>query len=418
MNLLFYSPDMEGHPQVYCRVLADILANEGHRVVIAGSGKTPDWPREWSALLPLVGHASVHFVDTRPYSADGRCRLRAEELLRLQRDHSAESTLMIEGDRFADEYRRIADGQAPRLHGRVAGIFAHTSGWYPREQDYGGAPIPVLFGGGTRATLRRARDLLLRRRASQAYFYRTVLLRRRAVDAVVVKDERVAARFGPPVHWMPEMFRVFGPDSGPPPADVIPADMRAFIDRAGPANVLLYFGTGTRYKGYDLFLKMAELDDTSFALHAGAPLRDQDRRHMAYDVEAIRARLGREGRLFETGAYVSDDRLVDALFHTVERFASTHRMTLSSGTMLQALAAGRPVLTASTGQVGHRTRNHRLGLTYRYGDPADMRDQWRAFRAIPAAEFSPAIRAYMERYSRESVASFFRTLLTGSGGAT
>ena len=416
MNLLFYSPQMTGHPQVYCRVLADLFAEEGHSIVIAGAGAAAEWPATWPDLAPLIGHPRIQFVRVQSRSATGQPALSAEELRTLQEDFRIDSTLWIDANAWAGELVRMAEKQAPRLRGRTVGIFARTSGWYPRENDYGGTPEP-LFSGGPRARLARLKNFAWPGRETPTYLFRTALLRRRVLDAVVVKDERVAERFGPPIHWMPEIFRVFGADaarvSGP---EAMPRAMREFIDRAGSSNVLLYFGTGAFYKGYDVFLRLAEMDPTTFALHAGAPLRDVDRGRMQIEVDAVRARLLREGRLFETGSFV-EDGLVGALFHAVDRFVSTHRLTLSSGTMLQALDAGKPVLTPATGNVGYRTRKHSLGMTYRYGDPEDLREQWLRFRTTPAAQYQPAIRAYMERYSRTAVARTFRALLLGEGGA-
>lgn len=416
MNLLFYSPQMTGHPQVYCRVLADLFAEEGHSIVIAGAGDTAEWPKAWPDLVPLIGHPRVQFVRVQSRSATGRPDLTAEELRTLQEDFRIDSTLWIDANAWAGELLRIAENHALRLRGRTVGIFARTSGWYPRENDYGGAPEP-LISGGPRASLARLKNLAWPGRGTQAHLFRTVLLKHRVLDAVVVKDERVSERLGPPIHWMPEIFRVFGADEARVPvAEAMPRAMREYIERSGSSNVLLYFGTGAFYKGYDVFLRLAEMDPTTFALHAGAPLRDVDRGRMQIEVDAVRARLQREGRLFETGTFVQDG-LVGALFHAVDRFVSTHRLTLSSGTMLQALAAGKPVLTPSTGNVGYRTRKFDLGMTYRYGDSDDLCEQWIRFRKTPVEQYQPAIRAYMARYSQAAVAQTFRALLLGAGGA-
>ena len=419
VNLLFYSPQMAGHPQVYCRVLADIFAEEGHSVVIAGAGAAAEWPRKWPDLVPLIANPRVRFVNVTSRSATGRDELTAEEMRTLQEDFRIDSTLWIDANPWAGELRRIAEKQAPRLRGRTAGIFARTSGWYPRENDYGGAPVP-LFSGGPRASLARLKNLAWPGRDSQAHLFRTVLLRQRALDVVVVKDERVSERFGPPVHWMPEIFKVFnapGAERNGSDWDALAGPIRQYIQRAGSDNVLLFFGTGAWYKGYDLFLRLAELDPSTFALHAGAPARHEPERPMAADTEMMRARLLRQGRLFETNAFVESPSLVRLVFDGIARFVSTHRLTLSSGTMLQALDAGKPVLTPATGNVGYRTRKHGLGLTYRFGDEEDIRAQWLRFRTLPPEGFKPAIRAYMEQFSREAVAKTFRALLLGEGRA-
>ncbi|HRX07081.1 MAG TPA: hypothetical protein P5306_08335, partial [Kiritimatiellia bacterium] len=133
----------------------------------------------------------------------------------------------------------------------------------------------------------------------------------------------------------------------------------------------------------------------------------------AWDTGGIRDRLRREGRLFETNAFVANGALMRLLFGSIERFVSTHRLTLSSSTVLQALDAGKPVLTPDGGLVGHRTRHNGLGMTYRYFDDRDLAEKWREFRRIPPERYAPAIASFMRRFSRAEVARTFLGLLTG-----
>ena len=420
MRILLHAPALQGHPQVYCRVIGDILLAAGHEVVIASALDEAGWPAQWRDLRPFAANARVQVVDVRRRSAGGGSGLSVEELRTLQEDFRIDSTLLIEADAFAGELRRIADKQAPRLRGRTVGIFARTSGWFPRENDYGGAPEPRIWGGGPRASLGRLKNRVWPGRDTAAYLYRTVLLRRRALDAVVVKDERIAERFGPPVFWMPEIYKVFGAREDERRLgdwEAFAEPLREYVKRAGSANVLLYFGTGAWYKGYDLFLRLADVEPSIYALHAGAPERREPGKIMAYDTAGIRERLLRHGRLFETNAYVESEELVRLAFGSIERFVSTHRLTLSSGTALQALDAGKPVLTPALGLVGYRTRRYKLGLTYRYFDDGDLAAKWREFRQTPATAFAQPIADFMKRFGRDEVARIFRALLLGEGGA-
>ena len=36
MKILLYAPALQGHPQVYCRVIGDILLEAGHEIVAGG----------------------------------------------------------------------------------------------------------------------------------------------------------------------------------------------------------------------------------------------------------------------------------------------------------------------------------------------------------------------------------------------
>jgi len=415
MKILLYAPALQGHPQVYCRVIGDILLEAGHEVIIAAGIDESDWSARWRDLRPFAGHSRVQVLDTRRYSAAGCPLLLAEEMKKLQETVQADSTLLIEADLFADEFRRIAERQAPRLRGRTVGIFARTSGWFPRESDYGGAPLPPR-GGSLRARLSWLRNSILRAHETQAYFYREILIRRHAVDAVVVKDERIAERFGPPVFWMPEIYQVFGATEGERRMgdwDSFAEPIQDYVKRAGASRVLLFFGTAAWYKGYDLFLRLAEMDPSIHALHAGAPERMEPNKRMQFDTASIRKQLLQQGRLFETNAYIESGDLVRRLFGGIRGFVSTHRLTLSSGTALQALAAGKPVLTSARGLVGYRTRRYNLGMTYRYFDDQDLAAKWREFSQLPADTFTSSVAAFMARFSRDHVARFFLSQLCG-----
>jgi hypothetical protein len=415
MRVLLYAPSLVGHPQVYCRVIGDILLEGGHSVVLA-AGEDPDASvTRWRDLRPFAGHEGVECVDTRRLSATGEAWLRAEDVRVLQERCGIDATLLIEGDLFVEELERIGDGRAPRLHGRNVAIFGRTCEWFPGEDPYTGQP-PRFAGGSWRNVLGRVRQRVLPRPGSPRHVFGRTLRNRRPVDVALVKDERVTERFGEPFLWMPEIYRVLQPREN----ERRLADWERFagpildwVRRAGASNVLLYFGTGTWYKGYDLFLRLAELDPCAFAIHAGAPDRREQGKPMRFDPERIRAALLREGRLFETGAYVESEDLIEFVFSSIGCFVSTHRLTLSSGTVLQALEQGRPVLTPASGLVGHRTRMHGLGLTYEHFNDLDLLAKWREIRRVPADAFRAAAAGFMARFSREAVGLALMKALEG-----
>ena len=316
MNVLLYAPSLVGHPQVYCRVIADILLRRGASVSIASGTDNETWTRDWPDLKVYHGVPGTRLLDTRRWSAEGAGQLTAEELRDLQRDSRTDSTLFIEGDQFEDQFRRIAQGDAPSLLGRTSAIFARTCCWHPQEDPYTGERPPLL-GPGLRGTLGKVRRTLFNRESSPRFFYENTLIRKGTVDAVIVKDERITRKHGPPVHWMPEIYRVFDPR----PEERRRGDWERFaepvmrcVQEAGSGRVLLYFGTGTWYKGYDYFLNLAATDPDTIALHAGAPERHEPAKPYTFNTEALRRKLRAEGRLFETGAFVESADLMQLLF--------------------------------------------------------------------------------------------------------
>jgi glycosyltransferase involved in cell wall biosynthesis len=414
LRVLLYAPDLPGHPQVYCRVIARALLNAGsdHQIFIANPFEKEGWVRDWPVLRPLADESRVHALKLGLDSAV----MTAEKLIELQRKHRIDSTLFIVAENLESEFRRIAAGQAPRWHGRVCGIFDRTCEWYPREDAYSGAITP-WYGLPLRHKIGRVKRALLHHRESPSYFYEQVLIKSRTVDALIVKDERIARKYGPPVSWMPEIFRVLDDAGNGKPGDDFrqhAEPIRRFIQNAGADNVLLYFGTGAWYKGYDWLLRLARSDRETFVLHAGAPARYDAGKAYDVDVEDLRAELLAEGRLYETRSFIESDALVQLVFSSITRFVSTHRLTLSSGTCLQALEQGKPILTPSAGLVGWRTREYGLGSTYTYADMDAMSEAWRNFRQGLHDPKPGAIESFMSRFSREATEIYFVRVLTGA----
>src|SRR5665648_1171141 len=98
-RILLYSPDVVGHPSVYCRVIADILATGSCELVVAmgftdeiGLNESPD-------IQPLSSRAGVQLIDTRTFSRTDKPHLTAEELVGLQFHFGIDTTLFIEADK-------------------------------------------------------------------------------------------------------------------------------------------------------------------------------------------------------------------------------------------------------------------------------------------------------------------------------
>ena len=412
-HLLIYAPELVGHPRVYCRVIADALRDDACQIDLAlgldekvNVGTSPD-------LQPLVGRPRVSLFPTRDASATGSRFLRAEELLGLQERRQTDCTLFIEADKSEIELRRIATGAAPRLRGRNLGIFANTAEWYPGEDSFTGEP-KAIRAKTLRTTLGNIKRLVLHRRRSARYFYEKVVLGKGVLDAIIVKDERLAAWFGPPVLWMPEISRpATTPESD---ADreahqsISLAYSKFLTDNAGKEPTL-YFGDAAYYKGYDLFLEYLCREPEVCGVHAGQTYDAQQRGFFRCDVEQLRQELRAEGRLFETNAYVHTQRLKELFFGSVPRYLTTHRLTLSSSTTLQALELGKPLLVPDRGLLGYRVRQNGLGRTYRYGDLDDLMVQARAFRAEAPTKYEAPIRAFSAQFSDDAIARFFRQTL-------
>jgi glycosyltransferase involved in cell wall biosynthesis len=414
-KIMLYSPDVIGHPRVYCRVIADALANSACEIVIAmgftdelGLAGLPD-------IQPLVARKGVRVLDNRAYSKSGKPHLSAEELVRLQNSIGIDTTLFIEGDKSNFEFARIASGDAPHFHGRNIAIFSKTAEWYPGEDSFTGARRRIL-APTLRTTLGNIKRAVFQRRNSPQYFYEKVILGAKVLDEILVKDERLAAWYGPPVYWMPEISRPSAVAATPAEAQELlrqQANLQGFLEANAGHEPVLYFGEAAYYKGYDFFLKFVDSTPAACAVHAGQSYDHQQRTYFQYDVEALRTQLTKEGRLYETNAYVHAQH-VRLYFGAVRLYISAHRLTLSSATVLQALEMGKPVLVPDRGLLGHRVRSNDIGDVYAYADLDDLSRKAQALWRTDLARFARSTQSYWQRFSDESIRRFFTERLLRS----
>ena len=345
-RIMLYAPDVVGHPRVYCRVIADALAAEPCELVVAMGFTEEIGLKESPDVQPLTFRHRVQIIDTRTLSQSGEPHLTAEELVKTQVEFVVDTTLFIEADKSNAEFARIAKGDAPRLRGRNLGIFANTAEWYPGEDSFTGE-CRRLLAPTLRTTLGNIKRAVFNRRDQPSYFYERTIIGSRVLDEIFVKDERLAKWRGSPVHWMPEISR-------PPPAEETEEDASEFVRRQAELTAflasnagrepVLYFGDAAYYKGYDLFLEFVASTPSTCAIHPGRTYDPQQRSYFRSDVDALRARLSREGRLYETNSYVHAERVKQLFFGAIRVYLTTHRLALSSSTVIQALELGKPVL--------------------------------------------------------------------------
>jgi hypothetical protein len=415
-QILLYSPDVVGHPSIYCRVIADALATEPCQVVVA-IGITDGIGLDESLDIQLLAsRIGVQLIDTRAFSRTGNPHLTAEELVELQLHFSTDTTLFIEADKSNTEFFRIAAGEAPRLRGRNLGIFAKTPEWYPGEDFFTGEPRSLL-ASTVRTTLGNVKRTIFNRRESARYFYEKIIIQSGVLDEILVKDERLANWRGPPVYWMPEMSRPAAlPESPEESAEFLRrrSEIECFLASNRDREPVLYFGDAAYYKGYDLFLEFAASTPSICAIHAGRSYDAQQRFYFRYDVEALRTQLKGGNRLYETNAYVRTQRLKELLFGSIRLYITTHRLALSSSTVIQALELGKPVLVPDRGLLGYRVRKNNLGDIYGYENLSDLKQKAEKLWHSDLNRFSTLAKSFWQRFSDESVRSFFADRLVNS----
>lgn len=414
-RVLLYSPDVVGHPRVYCRVIADALANEPCELVVAMGFTDEVGLKESPDVQPLASRAGVQLLDTREFSRSGKPHLTAEELVDLQTRFAVDTTLFIEAEKSNAELARIAARKAPRLRGRNLGIFANTAEWYPGEDSYTGQRRRIL-APTLRTTLGNIKRSLFNRRQSARFFFEKTIIASAVLDEVLVKDERLADWRGPPVYWMPEISRPASTAETPEEAAEFlarQAELQDFLAANRDREPVLYFGDAAYYKGYDLFLEFVASTPSMCAVHAGRSFDAQQRSYFQFDVDALRAKLIREGRLYETNAYVHTQRLKELFFGSIRVYLTTHRLALSSSTVIQALELGKPVLVPDRGLLGHRVRSNHIGDVYEYENLDDLRAKAEKLWGSDTRRFAEPVARFWQRFSDEAVRNFFVHRLLG-----
>jgi len=359
-------------------------------------------------LLPLVSRPGVQLVDTRQHSRCGNPHLTAEELIELQTRLTIDLTLFIEADKSKGEFVRIAEQLAPPLRGCNIGIFAATSSWYPGEDTYTGAPIR-LRAPTLRGTLGNVKRAILNRKQRPKYFYEQTIIGAGVLHEVWVKDERLADWYGRPVYWMPEISRPAALVETPEEAAEFTqrqTELNAFLATNEGREPLLYFGDAAYYKGYDLFLEFVAANRNTCAIHPGRAYAPQEQRFFRSDVEVLRAQIRADGRLYETNAYVHTQRLKELFFDAIRVYITTHRLALSSSTMIQAAELGKPMLVPDRGLLGYRVRANHLGGVYQYENMEDLRKEAEALWRSDLSRFAEPVARFWGRFTDAAIQNF------------
>jgi glycosyltransferase involved in cell wall biosynthesis len=394
---LLFSPSVEGHRVIYCRVFARVLDGLGYDVVVAGrlGAATSTDP----LLAELGRRPGVSLLDIGG-GRGGPTGL--GELSALVERTRVGLTVLLEADDLMQALAARRERGSPALGGRVVGVFIRST-----NHQYAPAPSPVA----------RAKRLLRGRRAplSAAAFHRDYVARRPVVDAALVLDELYAAGHRGSHAWLPDIYREFEPagEAWEREAAEWAERVRGFLAGCPRRPVVVYVGANQRRRGYADLLRLALGEDGCF-LHCGE--RDDDDESSDEETRALRRALAERGALLETGDPYLGPETADVFLRAARCIALPYRNhDGSSGIMLQALAAGRPVLVPDRGLMAYRLRTFGLGLTYRAGDDADLRARFRELQAQDPERWAPALRAYCAHFAPEQVAAAVSAAVTGCG---
>lgn len=400
-TVLLLSPSLRGHRLIYCRVLAGVLATSGHRVVVAGEATDPTVAGD-PLLHELERRPGVEIAGTGPADA-----FTAGAVPSLVARTGADVLFVAEADPYIDVLAANRPLAGRSFSGRTVALFVRSTNYAYRPVD-----------PGWRVVRSRAARRGHRRSAAVGYHERAIA-RGGGVDAALVLDERFAAEHPHTHRWMPDIYReppeVYAADDGE--TGLWQERLESFLAAAGSRPVIAYIGTNQERRGYDTLLRLALEEDGCF-IHCGR-LGEHDGPDEA-SVRALRTALRERGALFETGGAYLHPETADLFLRAARCIVLPYRRhDGSSGVMLQALAAGRPVVVPDRGLMAYRARTFGLGTTYRAGDDVDLRRVFRASLSRRPEAYAARLGAFMASFSLRQLAAAVQAALDGRGpGAT
>lgn len=393
---VLWSPSLFGHRIVYCAVMAGVLAELGFDVTVAadvGAAQQSDARRLEKLRRPPVGEL---------YDVAGEVRAEPASLAplwRLTERLDANLAVVAEADHYLESLRTI---YPPRRPGVVLAVFL-----YETNNQY------AARASGAWRLVRRLRHPSASA-GTAGEFERLVRLPPPGVVPLVL-DELYASRHTADCRWLPDIFR--DPDDA---ASAVAREaaawgekVRRFVAAAGQRPLLVYVGTNQHRRGYDTLLRLA-VEEEGCVAHCGRFVVGGE--SSDHEVARLRAALLEDGRLLETKGSYLDPATADVFLTAARCVVLPYRWhDGSSGVMLQAAAAGRPVLVPNRGLMDFRVRRFGLGATYRHEDFHDLRRRFRELQEAGPAPFSANLAAYIDYFSRSQLVAALTGALTGTG---
>lgn len=372
-NALIYCFTYDGHRQVYAQYFIEVLLKRDYRVCLVSD--LSEAGIDYSCLAPYHSNSLVEFE----WIPDA-LSISLRDLRKLQDDMDADLTILLEADVHLGLLSQQVLPGYPRLRGKNIGVFIRSTNYIHRSGRY---PVPVKLVLQTKAYVKKSlKQILAFWKNDPVLFHEVSLPSFKLLDAALTPDEVfVEARANSfPYHWFPDIIFPLRPDD----PDIAHAELThwqpllsGFLDANRNKEVLLYFGHGRPYKGYDTLLKLAFEENCCF-IHCGVV---DVKARFDVDVDHLRENLKMRGLLFETNTYIRSYSAVRLFFEACQYIILPYRKHIgSSGVMLQSVHFGKPVLVPDSGLMAERAQRMHLGLTYRADDEQDLRLKWKMLK--------------------------------------
>lgn len=340
-KILIYAPNIGGHRQVYCNVIAQ-WALESKMDVILCIGN--DWCRGGNTICQGSPYIDLYMTNNNfdiinadqkpPHKSD------SEYLLELENYIKPDLILVISGDEFNHSlYSFMKDLIVSKKHSsKWVGIFISCF-YYPDLANW---------------LKQKVQKLMLKQKLK--YFDKTYWL-----DEYFVNNTNHKNKF-----WLPDISKSFNVDANNDDAEfelLCPQIDNFLINNKGK-DVLLFLGGEFNRKGFDFIIELALEDEQFVVLRAGDPLEYMDKSQEIMDKMSI---LEKNGRLLNIQKFIKNPIIISKLFQATNYILLPYRDHYSSsGVMLQAIEFQKPVVVPNIGLMGKRVFENHLGITYKH----------------------------------------------------
>jgi hypothetical protein len=386
-RVFLHLPNLAGHRRIYCREFCDYFLSRDYSVTVATRISDLDETRQLEAVRE---HPRVRFVSD-PLRDKGSASDQLRALGAAVRRAGADVTLLAEADDALGFLSAQIARPEHRLPGRRIGLFIRSTNYVHKVQ-----PLEVGRIGRIVAEAYTYRPLSL----TQPRIFHEILTRSFSLlDAALCLDEVFVANQGRGHMWLPDIALASTAGEGASAeAAAWQAEVSIFVKAHSGKPVLVYTGPADARRGYQALLQFAS-DVGGCFIHCGRPwhpdgtdsVRDRPTKAELVSRRAI-LESGRPYESFETARVTLQAARCVVLPYP--------RHLGSSGAMLQALMAGRPVLVPDQGLMAWRVRNFGLGLTYAPGDWRDMRYKFLLLQSTPSEVFADRIGRFLAYFGR------------------
>jgi hypothetical protein len=395
-NALIFSPNFDGHRQVYVFVITHILRDLDFKVFIAGDRKRTISNSFYIDRLKEI--TGTEIIDTSKYD-EGGINISPDDFRELQNGCDPDVTFFTEADHHISLFNSQFTNNKIRLKGKLIGIFLRPFYYYERTSLI--------------EKLKYLKHLPSKWKKDDRLFHEFFLKRFSLLDVALSIDENFVAHHKY-FTWLPDVFQQY--------ADLIVQDKKSeqkvwinslndFRKKNEGSFFFFYFGTAQFRRGYDLLLKIAEESGGCF-IHCG--LRNSMEK-FSPETDDLRKSLNKNGHLFETDQFIADPLCIEHFFKSTSHLILPYRNFFgSSGVMLQALNYGIPVLAPEKGIMGYRINKYKLGLTYDDKDPKSFINQFDSFKKLNPKVFENTIRDYMNYQTPEQLRKVLINVTSGN----